>query len=73
MALVYVVRNRVYADSFVNYMVAFSVAYSAIWLLGNDNLGTAMRLRMYVYISFIICSLIIYQRKRIFLYGGTSG
>ncbi|WP_312772663.1 hypothetical protein [Pseudomonas rhodesiae] len=66
-ALVYVFKNRAYADNFVNFMVAFSIIYSIIWLLGNDNLGTAMRLRMYVYVSFIICSLIIYQRKKIFL------
>lgn len=66
-ALTYIIRNRAYADSFVNYMFVFSIVYSTIWLLGNDNLGTAMRLRMYTYVSFIICSLIIFQRKRIFL------
>ncbi|CAD0260244.1 hypothetical protein HBO43_08365 [Pseudomonas veronii] len=67
-ALVYIVKNRAYADSFVNYMFVFSIVYSIIWLLGNDNLGTAMRLRMYTYVSFIICSLIIFQRKKIFLH-----
>lgn len=71
-AFVYVVKNRSYADSFVNFMVAFSIVYSIIWLLGNDNLGTAMRLRMYAYVSFIICSLIIYQRKKLFLQEQTA-
>ena len=71
-AFVYVVRNRIYANSFVNFMFVFSVVYSIIWLLGNDNLGTAMRLRMYAYVSFIICSVIIYQRKKLFLQGQTA-
>ena len=53
-------------------MFVFSVVYSIIWLLGNDNLGTAMRLRMYAYVSFIICSVIIYQRKKLFLQGQTA-
>lgn len=69
-SLFYIFKNRVYADSFVSYMVVFSFFYSTIWLLGNDNLGTAMRLRMYTYVSFIICSVIIYQRKQIFLQCG---
>lgn len=62
-AVYYIFINRMYSNSFVDFLIFFSVVYSIIWLLGNDNLGTAMRLRLYIYVSFIICSLIVYQRK----------
>ena len=61
--LVYLIKNRRYANSFVSYLVAFFLIYSTIWLLGNDNLGTAVRLRMYSYISVFIASVIVFQRK----------
>lgn len=64
-ALVYLVKNRRYANSFVSFLVAFFIIYSTIWLLGNDNLGTAVRLRMYSYISVFIAAVIIFQRKSV--------
>ncbi len=63
--LIYLVRNRRYANAFVSYLVIFSLIYSTVWLLGNDNLGTAVRLRMYSYISIFIASMIVFQRKSI--------
>lgn len=63
-ALFYLVVNRKYADPLVNFMVVFTTVYSVIWLLGNDNLGTAMRLRMYTYTSIIICAFIVFQYKK---------
>lgn len=63
-ALAYVVYNRQYANSFVDFLVLFFVVYSTIWLLGNDNLGTAMRLRMYSYLCVVISCVIIFQRKK---------
>lgn len=63
-ALVYVVWNRQYANSFIDFLVLFFVVYSIIWLLGNDNLGTAMRLRMYSYLCVVISCVIIFQRKK---------
>lgn len=62
--LIYFIRNRQYSNKFVNFLVVFFVVYSVIWLLGNDNLGTAMRLRMYNYISVLVAFMIVYQRKR---------
>lgn len=62
-ALVYLVANRKYSSEFVDYIVVFFVAYSVIWLLGNDNLGTAVRLRMFSYISIYIACAIVYQNK----------
>ena len=63
-ALIYLVINRKYADPLVNFMIVFTTLYSVIWLLGNDNLGTAMRLRVYTYISIMICAFIVFQYKK---------
>jgi hypothetical protein len=63
----YVVRNRKFSTKFIDYLVVFFVAYSTIWLLGNDNLGTAVRLRMFSYISIFIAFCIIHQNKKILL------
>lgn len=54
--LIYVIKNVKYADKFVRFLIIFFVLYGSIWLIGNDNLGTAVRLRLYnyfaIYISF---------------------
>ncbi len=62
-ALYYLVRNRRFSNAFVDYLIVFCVAYSTIWLLGNDNLGTGVRLRMFTYIPVLIACLMIYQNK----------
>lgn len=61
--LIYLVRNRKHANKFVDYLIVFFVAYTTIWLIGNDNLGTAARLRMFSYISILIAFFIVYQNK----------
>lgn len=54
--LIYVVKNIKLADNFIRFLIIFFVLYASVWLIGNDNLGTAVRLRMYnyfaIYISF---------------------
>lgn len=54
--LIYVIKNIEWADRFVRFLILFFVIYASVWLIGNDNLGTAVRLRMHnylaVYISF---------------------
>lgn len=54
--LIYIIKNIRLADSFVRFLIIFFVLYASVWLIGNDNLGTAVRLRMYnyfvIYISF---------------------
>lgn len=67
-SLIYLVKNRRYANSFVSYLVLFFLIYSVVWLLGNDNLGTAVRLRMYSYICIFIAAVIVFQRKSILRY-----
>lgn len=62
-AVIYLVKNKQYADKFVDYLVVFFVVYSSIWLLGNDNLGTAVRLRIYSYIAIAVAFAVVYQNK----------
>lgn len=62
--LIYVVANRAYSNKLVDYLIVFFVAYGSIWLLGNDNLGTAVRLRMFNYVSTLIAFFIVYQNKK---------
>ena len=47
-------KRRQLIDGFSRYLIAFSLVYATIFVLGNDNLGTAARLRMFVYISALI-------------------
>lgn len=61
--LFYVIRNRIYMDRFCLYLFYFSAIYATIWVLGNDNLGTAVRLRMFNYIATAVLALRIYSIK----------
>lgn len=61
--LIYVIKNRRFSNKFVDYLVVFFLVYSTIWLLGNDNLGTSIRLRIFSYISIFIAFCVIYQNK----------
>lgn len=53
--LYYVFKHISYADKFVQFLLVFFVVYASVWLIGNDNLGTAVRLRMYNYLAIYIC------------------
>ena len=50
-------------NRFVVFLLTFFVIYTTIWLLGNDNLGTAVRLRIPSYLVIYACMFIIYQTK----------
>lgn len=62
-ALIYVVRNRRYSNKFVDILLVFFFAYTVVWLLGNDNLGTAVRLRIFSYLSVLIAFFVIHKNK----------
>lgn len=62
--ILYLIANRAYSNKFVDYLIIFFVAYASIWLLGNDNLGTAVRLRIFNYASVLIAFFIVYQNKQ---------
>lgn len=61
--LIYVVNNIRFADSFLRFLIIFFVIYLSIWVIGNDNLGTAVRLRMYNYFVIYICFFYILKIK----------
>lgn len=68
-AFIYVLKNRNFADSFVSFLILFSVFYMTVWVLGNDNLGSAIRLRMFNYICILIAFFIIKRNKRAYMIG----
>lgn len=70
-ALSYLIKNRRYSDKFIDFLMIFFIAYGVVWLLGNDNLGTAIRLRMFNYLVVYISCFIVYQNKYLFLKGIT--
>lgn len=57
--LFYIIKNIKLADSFARFLIIFFVLYSSVWLIGNDNLGTAVRLRLYNYFAVYICFFIL--------------
>ncbi|WP_352338918.1 hypothetical protein [Psychrobacter sp. 16-MNA-CIBAN-0192] len=65
--LIYIVRNIKFANNFLRFLIVFFVLYASIWLIGNDNLGTAVRLRIYNYLVIYICFFYILKLKRLSL------
>lgn len=63
MALIYLRKNIRFMSKFTSFLLTFFVIYSTIWLLGNDNLGTAVRLRIPSYMVIFASMLIVYQTK----------
>lgn len=51
----FIIKNIRISDKFIRFLAIFFILYSSIWLIGNDNLGTAIRLRMYNYLAIYIC------------------
>lgn len=64
MMLKYVIKNIKMADSFIRFLLIFFVIYGSVWLIGNDNLGTAVRLRIYNYFAIYISFFYILNLKR---------
>jgi len=62
-ALIYVIKNIKFMNKFAIFLLTFFTIYTTVWLLGNDNLGTAVRLRIPSYLIIFASMLIIYQTK----------
>lgn len=60
----YIVKNIKLADSFVRFLIVFFILYASVWLIGNDNLGTSLRLRFFNYIVVYICFFYILKTKK---------
>lgn len=67
--LFYILKNIKYADSFIQFLIVFFVLYASVWLIGNDNLGTAIRLRLYNYLAVYICFFYILKLKSTYKVG----
>lgn len=63
--LFYILKNISFADKFVRFLLIFFILYASVWLIGNDNLGTAVRLRMYNYFAIYICFFYIIKIKEV--------
>ncbi|WP_180046478.1 hypothetical protein [Acinetobacter sp. YH12117] len=61
--LIYIIKNRSIANEFLNFCFIFFIFYTSIWLISNDNFGTAIRLRWFSYFPIYISALILYQIK----------
>jgi hypothetical protein len=60
----WLLRNRRYADRYVGFLVVFFFAYATVWVLGNDNLGAAVRLRLFNYVAVLVACGVVWGRQR---------
>lgn len=67
--LFFILKNIKYADGFIRFLIIFFVLYASVWLIGNDNLGTAIRLRLYNYLAIYICFFYILKLKSTYKIG----
>lgn len=62
-SLIFILRNKKYWNSTIHFLLAFSIIYACIWTIGNDNLGTAVRLRIFNHTAVAICAFMVLHRK----------
>ena len=67
MCLFYILKNIRYQDNFVKFLLLFFLIYASVWIIGNDNVGTAVRLRMFNYFAIYICAFYIMHKKHIIM------
>lgn len=58
---IYVYINRKYSSRCVGFFVCFFFVYAAFWVVGTDALGTAVRYRIFNYLSLAIAASLVYQ------------
>ncbi|PSW25652.1 hypothetical protein C9J19_18630 [Photobacterium phosphoreum] len=64
-AFVFLCKNKKYFNGFIAFLICFAVVYNTVWIIANDNLGTAVRLRIYSYIAIVVAGVITYRNKEI--------
>jgi len=62
-AFIFILVNRRFSTDLVGFLLVFFMIYSSVWLIGNANFGTGVRLRMFSYLSVYLSAFIIYQYK----------
>lgn len=60
----WLLRNRRYADRYAGFLFVFFFAYATVWVLGNDNLGAAVRLRMFNYVAVLVACGVVWERRK---------
>jgi len=68
LAFFYILKNIRFMTKFGSFLLVFFVIYTTVWVLGNDNLGTAVRLRVPSYLAIFACMFIVYQERTKFFY-----
>ena len=59
----YIFKNKQYLTKFMKSILVFTVIYGTIWIMGNDNLGTAVRVRIFNYLPVFFVAASIYFLK----------
>ena len=67
MCFFYIFKNIKYQDNFVRFLLLFFLIYASVWVIGNDNVGTAVRLRMFNYFAIYISAFYIMHKKHIIM------
>jgi hypothetical protein len=62
--LYYVFKNQFVANKYVRFLIIFLIIYTSFWVIGNDNVGTSIRLRIFSYFSiFLSFTFILFYKK----------
>ena len=59
----YIYLSRFHIRKTEQYILLFAIVYTAIWTFFNDNMGTAIRLRLFDYLAIIVVAASLYMRK----------
>jgi hypothetical protein len=59
----WMLRNKRHATNFVLVIFVFFLIYNTIWLIGNDNFGTALRLRIMGYVPMLAAFFLMFNEK----------
>jgi hypothetical protein len=62
-SLVYIYMQRAYITKNEEYLILFATIYAAIWTFINDNMGTAIRLRLFDYLTIVVVAASLYIRQ----------
>mgnify|MGYP000076497477 CR=1 FL=1 len=62
--LCYIYKNRLISNEYIKFFIIFLIIYTSFWVIGNDNVGTAIRLRIFSYFSiFLPFTFILFYKK----------
>lgn len=64
LGIFYLLKNRVYFDRLVGFLVIFFFLYPIVWMIGIDVLGTAIRYRIFSYLALLVACCLVYKIKQ---------